>query len=55
MKRKGIQANDGMIYTNGKIYGKTIYLADGVSAKAFYEITGAEYEAILAAQESEVI
>ena len=55
MKRKVVKANDGMILTNGEIYGKTIYLADGVSAKDFHEITDAEYEAILAAQESEVI
>ncbi len=49
-KRKVIQANDGMILTNGEIYGKTVYLADGVSDKDFYEITEAEYESILAAQ-----
>ncbi len=49
-KRKVIQANDGMILTNGEIYGKTIYLAEGVSEKSFHEITEAEYEVILAAQ-----
>ena len=32
--------------TNGEIYGKEIYLAEGVSAEDFYEISDAEYEAV---------
>ena len=52
-KRKVIHANDGMILTNGEVYGATIYLAEGVSAKNFHEITLAEYEAILDAENEE--
>lgn len=53
--RRVINAEEGKILTNGEIYGKTIYLAEGVSEDEFHKITDAEYEAILAAQESEVI
>ena len=38
-----LYADDDKILTNGEIYGKQIYLADGVSADDFYEITEAEY------------
>lgn len=51
--RKVIYANDGKILTNGEIYGKVLYLADGVKETDFYEITQAEYEAILAEQDQE--
>lgn len=51
--RKVIQANDGKILTNGEIYGKVLYLADGVKETEFYEIAEAEYEAILAEQDRE--
>ena len=47
-KREPIKATDGHILTNGVIYGRIIYLADGVSEGDFYEITEEEYEAILA-------
>lgn len=50
---KTIYADEGMILTNGEIYGRQIYLAEGVSETDFYEITEAEYEEILAAQEKE--
>ena len=47
MERQILFANDGMVLTNGETYGKEIYLADGASADAFYEITEAEYEEML--------
>lgn len=49
--RRTLNANDGMILTNGEVYGSVIYLAEGVDASAFYEITREEYEARLAAEE----
>ena len=45
--RTVIFADVGKILTNGEIYGKQIFLAEGVSGVAFYEITEAEYEAII--------
>ena len=42
-----IYADEGMILTNGKIYGKQIFLSDDTSAENFYEITDEEYADIL--------
>lgn len=47
MERKIIKASDGMMLTNGSIFGKTIYLADGLNERDFYEITREEYEKTL--------
>ena len=44
MSRKILKATDGRILTNGMIYGKVIYLAEGVDEKEFYEISVEEYE-----------
>ena len=52
MKRKILTAKEGMVFTDGKIYGKKIYLAEGESAEKFYEITKEEYAKTL--KESEV-
>ncbi|MBQ8248484.1 MAG: hypothetical protein IJY93_01185 [Clostridia bacterium] len=43
---KPITASDGHILTDGEIYGKTIYLAEGMDESAFHEITEEEYAAI---------
>ena len=48
--RRVLTANDGMILTNGEVYGTKIYLAEGVDASAFYEITREEYEARMASE-----
>ena len=45
--RKTITASDGHILTNGEIYGTTVFLADGVDASTFYEITEEEYIQIM--------
>lgn len=40
-------ASEGMILTDGTIYGKVIYLAEGQDKSSFYEITKDEYERIM--------
>lgn len=50
MERRILIAHEGMILTNGEVYGTQIFLAEGVDASAFYEITREEYEAIMAAE-----
>ena len=49
--RKVIYAEEGCVLTNGDIYGKQIFLADGVSENEFYEITDEEYQKILSENE----
>ena len=46
--RKILTANNGKVLTNGEIYGKVIYLAEGADESKFYEITEEEYENVLA-------
>lgn len=40
-------ANNGMVLTNGEAYGSVIFLGTGDSADNWYEITEAEYEALM--------
>ena len=49
--REKIIATDGHILTNGEVYGTEIYLADGLSADQFYEITIEEYQAMFETNE----
>lgn len=42
-----IVANEGMVFTNGEIYGSIIYLADGLSDEGFYQITRETYEQLM--------
>lgn len=46
-------ADEGYVYTDGKIYGSVIYLAEGVSADNFKQITLEEYNEIMNAPEEE--
>ena len=48
---KIINASEGHILTNGEIYGKIIYLADGIDESIFYEIPEEEYNAIVSDNE----
>jgi hypothetical protein len=44
--RTSIKAHDGMMLTNGEIYGTEIFLAEGMSKDDFHEITLEEYKEI---------
>ena len=46
-----LTASEGMVLTNGEAYSKEIYLGKNDKAENWYEITDAEYEAILKEQE----
>ena len=49
-----LTADEGYVYTDGKIYGSVIYLAEGVSADNFTQITLEEYNDIMNAPEEEL-
>ena len=41
-----LTAGDGMILTNGKVYGKIIVLGNGDSAENYHEISDEEFRAV---------
>ncbi len=49
-----ITASDGMMLTNGETYSKEIYLGVNDCIDNWHEITDAEYEEIVKAQEEEM-
>ena len=55
MSRKILQSDREMIYTDGNTYGRTIYLADGMDEKDFYQITESEYEALNASCDGDAV
>lgn len=54
MAREVLNANEGMILTNGEIYGKTIYLSEQADKNTFYEITEEEYTNIISKETTEI-
>lgn len=52
--RTKLTASEGMVLTDGEIYGTEIFLAEGMTEEDFREIPKAEYEAMLA-KESETM
>ena len=53
MERTILTANEGMVLTDGHVYGKTIFLAEGASADDWREITEEEYRATLESEDAE--
>ena len=53
--RTKLTAGEGMILTNGEIYGTEIFLAEGMNADDFREITREEYEEKLAEEAREMM
>ena len=53
MERIILTANEGMVLTDGHVYGKTIFLAEGASADDWREITEEEYRATLESEDAE--
>lgn len=49
-----LYADEGKILTNGEVYGRQIYLADGVLEEDFHEITEEEYKEVLKSKEEPI-
>lgn len=50
-----LTASEGMMLTNGEIYGKEIYLGVNDSPDNWHEVPKEEYEAKMAQSEAEVM
>ena len=55
MSRQPLNAKDGMVYTNGKIYGEVLFLGEGMNKNDFYEITKEEYQEILKSEQEAIL
>lgn len=49
--RTKLTAGEGMVITNGEVYGKEIFLSQTDNPYDYHEIPESEYERILAEQE----
>lgn len=47
-------ASDGMMLTNGEVFGKEVFLGTGDSADNWHEITEAEAQEIMESEEESV-
>ena len=47
-----LTADEGMVLTDGKTFGKVVWLAVGVDPSTFYQITEAEFNAVFENQAS---
>lgn len=52
---KVLKADEGMRLTDGEIYAKTVLLPEGRTAEEFSEITEAEYNEIVKAEEEKAL
>ncbi|MBQ6892639.1 MAG: hypothetical protein IJN48_00390 [Clostridia bacterium] len=50
-----LYADEGMILTDGKTFGRVIYLAEGADASVYCEITKEEFDAKTAETEGDVL
>ena len=48
-----LTAANGMILTNGKVYGRVVFLSANDTADNWHEITEAEYQKIITQKEAE--
>lgn len=48
--RTVLYAEEGMVLTNGVVYGKQIFAAEGMDISGFYEITEEAYKGLLEEQ-----
>ena len=53
--RTVLVADEGMILTNGKRYGKSVYLKEGADASAWREVSEAEYNVAVAESEGVLV
>lgn len=51
--REVLKASDGMIYTNGEIYGVQLHLSEEMKKEEFFEIPIEEYKKTL--EDAEII
>ena len=47
ISRSMLTASKGMILTDGKSFGRVVYLADGCDGSNWYEISEKEYNAMM--------
>ena len=47
MERIILKADKGMVLTDGKVFGRTIYLADGRNKEEFYALTEEEFKEMI--------